>query len=163
MGQGNLNNRALVVWGLTIVRVVLGIWWLSQFTWKPPPSFGCPNAGFCLWVDKEIQSPLIPFYAAFLRAVVKPNVYLFGWLTFFVETALGLGFIFGIFTRLAGLVGTLWSINLLIGLAAVPGETAWTYLATILLNFLYFAIGSENQISVDRIAPWRRSFWANAT
>lgn len=162
MNRGNSNPGALPVWGLTLVRVVLGVWWLSQFSWKPPPTFGCPNEGFCLWVNKEIQYPLIPLYADFMRSIVQPNVYLFGWFSFLVETALGLGFIFGIFTRLAGLGGTLWSLNLLIGLVAVPGETAWYYLATILLDFVYFAIGSEGQLSVDRAAPWRKVFWANA-
>lgn len=159
----NNTSGALMVWGLTIIRVVLGVWWLSQFTWKPPPTFGCPNEGFCLWVNKEIQYPLIPLYADFMRAVIKPNVYLFGWFTFFVETTLGLGYIFGIFTRLTGIVGTLWSLNLLIGLVAVPGETAWYYFATILLNLVYVALGSKDQLSVDHVAPWRRVFWANAT
>lgn len=161
MNRSSLAPGTLPVLGLTLVRVALGIWWLSQFSWKPPPTFGCPDQGFCLWVQKEIDHPLIPLYADFMRAIVQPNVYLFGWLSFVVETALGIGFIFGIFTRLAGLVGTLWSINLMIGLVAVPGETAWYYLSMILLDFLYFAIGSDDQISVDRAAGWR-TWWATA-
>jgi hypothetical protein len=144
-------NDPLATFGLTAVRVALGVWWLSQFSWKPPPTFGCPNGGFCLWLDKEIANPLIPLYADMLRAVVRPNAIIFGWFSFAVETALGIGFIFGIFTRLAGLVGTLWSLNLLIGLVAVPGETAWYYLSMILLDFLYFTVGSTGQVAVDRV------------
>lgn len=152
------RGSALPVWGLTAVRVILGLWWISQFSWKPPPTFGCPDGGFCLWLGKEIQHPLIPFYGQILRAVVQPNVYLFGWLAFFVETATGLSLTFGFLTRLGGAVGALWSVNLLIGLVAVPGETSWYYLATILLNWLFFAIGSADQISLDR-ALRLRSWW----
>ena len=152
---------SLAVVGLTAVRVVLGIWWISQFSWKPPPSFGCPDGGLCLWLNKEIQSPLIPLYADVMRAVVLPHAILFGWLAFVVETAIGVSLVFGIFTRLGGLIGTLWSVNLMIGLVAVPGETAWYYLSMILLDFLYFAVGNLDQISIDRLTGWR-TWWAGA-
>jgi uncharacterized membrane protein YphA (DoxX/SURF4 family) len=130
--------------------MVLGLFWISQFSWKPPPTFGCPNEGLCLWLSKEIQYPLVPLYADMLRSIVQPNVIAFGWLTFFVETAIGLSLTLGLLTRLGGLVGTLWALNLLIGLVAVPGETSWYYLSLILLNFLYFTIGNLSQISLDR-------------
>lgn len=158
MNTNRERATTLPVFGLTVVRVVLGVWWISQYSWKPPPTFGCPNQGFCLWLNRMIQYPAIPLYAEMLRVVVLPNVYLFGWLTFLIETATGLSLTFGFLTRLGGLVSTLWSLNLLIGLAAVPGETAWTFISTALLNFIYFAIGSSNQISLDR-ALGLRSWW----
>ena len=161
-------RRSLVPWGalptfgLTVVRIALGVWWLSQFSWKPLPNFGCPNEGFCVWLDKEIQYPLLPLYADMVRAIIRPNAVIFGWFSFLVETALGLGFVFGILTRIAGFVGALWSINLLVGLLAVPGETSWYYVSMILLDFLYFAVGGYGQISIDRAANWR-SWWARAS
>lgn len=157
MNKNRGRTSALPVLGVTLVRVILGVWWISQFTWKPPPTFGCPDGGFCLWLNKEIQYPLIPFYGQILHAVVLPNAYLFGWLAFIVETAVGLSLALGLLTRLGGGVATLWSLNLLIGLVAVPGETSWYYIATILLNFLFFAMGSSDQISLDRalgISSW---------
>ncbi len=135
---------------LTVFRVALGLFWLAQQTWKPPPTFGCPNGGFCFWLDQEIQHPLIPLFADFLRAVIRPNVIAFGWFTLFLEVAIGLALIFGVYTRLAALVGALWSVNLLIGLSAVPGETPLYYLAIILVNLLFVVIGAVGQISVDR-------------
>jgi uncharacterized membrane protein YphA (DoxX/SURF4 family) len=150
MAKTDSRGDGLATFGLTAVRVVLGLFWISQFSWKPPPTFGCPNEGFCLWVNKEIQSPLIPAYADMLRSIIQPNVMTFGWLTFFAETAIGLSLTFGFLTRLGGLAGTLWSLNLLIGLVAVPGETVWYYLSLLLLNFQYFAIGDRHQISLDR-------------
>src|SRR5438105_3072702 len=64
---------------LTVLRVLLGFFWLAQQTWKPPPTFGCPSGGFCFWLDQEIQHPLIPLFADFLRTVIRPNAIAFGW------------------------------------------------------------------------------------
>jgi uncharacterized membrane protein YphA (DoxX/SURF4 family) len=141
---------------LTVIRVLLGIFWLAQQTWKPPPTFGCPSGGFCFWLDQEIQHPLIPLFADFLRAVIRPNAIAFGWFTLLVEVSIGLALIFGVYTRLGALIATLWSVNLLIGLAAVPGESPWYYLLIVVVNLLFVAIGASGQISVDR-ARHRRS------
>ena len=135
---------------LTIVRVLLGIFWLAQQTWKPPPAFGCPSGGFCFWLDQEVQHPLVPLFANFLQAVIRPNAIAFGWFTLLVEVAIGLALIFGVFTRLGALVATLWSVNLLIGLSAVPGETPWYYLAIVVVNLFFAVIGASGQISVDQ-------------
>src|SRR5438552_2374286 len=112
MTKPESQGDALATFGLTAVRVVLGLFWISQFSWKPPPTFGCPDQGFCLWLNKEIQNPLIPPYADFLRTIIQPNAIAFGWLTFFAETAIGLSLTLGFLTRLGGLAGTLWSLNL---------------------------------------------------
>ena len=150
-----------VGWTLTGIRVALGIFWLLQLEWKPPPTFGCPGAGFCFWLDQEIQYPLIPLYADFLSAVVRPNAILVGWVTTLVEVAIGLSFVFGVLTRLGGLVGTLWSLNLLIGLAVVPNEQPYYYMLMILLNLVFFVIGASGQFSVDRARHWR-IWWGHA-
>jgi uncharacterized membrane protein YphA (DoxX/SURF4 family) len=50
--------------GLGIVRIVIGILWLSQLFWKLPPTFGCPTpyafstktqftSGLCDWTGRE--------------------------------------------------------------------------------------------------------------
>jgi hypothetical protein len=135
---------------LTGVRVVLGIFWLLQLTWKPPPHFNCPE-GFCLWVDNEVRYPVIPLYGEFVRVVVQPNVFLFGWITTVVEVAVGLSLLFGLFTRLGGLVGTLWSLNLLVGLANVPGEPGWYYAFLVKLNVIFLALGSRDQVAADQL------------
>ena len=153
------SNFASVV--VTLVRVVLGIFWLLQITWKPPASFGCPDAGLCLWLNLEVQNPLIPLYADFVRLIVLPNVYLFGWLTTIVEVSIGLSLLLGLFTRLGALVGVLWSINLLIGLANVPHEQGWYYGFLILLNLLFVGLGASGQLSVDRLLGWR-TWWGRA-
>jgi uncharacterized membrane protein YphA (DoxX/SURF4 family) len=143
--------RSLLLSG---VRVVLGIFWLLQLTWKPPPGFGCPE-GFCKWVNNEVQYPAIPLYGELVRHLVQPNVYLFGWLTTVVEVAIGLSLLLGLLTRLGGLAGTLWSLNLTIGLLGVPGEQGWYYAFLLMLNAVYLAVGSDGQLALDRLIGWR--------
>ncbi len=155
MKTNDRQMNTLVGLTLTGIRVVLGLFWLLQLTWKLPPTFGCPNAGFCLWLNNVIQHPFIPLYADFLRAVIQPNAILFGWFTTVVEVSIGLSLFFGALTRLGGLVGTLWSLNLLIGLVAVPNEQPWYYVLMVLLNLTFFAIGASGQIAVDRTRQWR--------
>lgn len=160
----NSNDRRpdnWVGWILTGIRVTMGLFWLLQLTWKPPPAFGCPDQGFCLWLDQEILHPWIPLYASFLNAVIRPNAIAFGWFTTLVEVSIGLSLLFGVLTRLGGLVGMLWSFNLLIGLVAVPNEQPWYYVLIVLLNLLFFAIGGSAQVSVDRARGWR-TWWGRA-
>ncbi len=139
---------------LTAVRVLLGIFWILQLTWKPPPNFGCPNGGFCFWLDQEIQYPVIQLYANVVAALVRPNAYLFGWITTFVELFIGVLLVLGKYTRLGALVGVLWGINLLIGLANVPHEQGWYYAFLVMLNLVYLALGASRQLSVDRAKGW---------
>ncbi len=127
-------------WALIGFRIVLGVFWLLQLTWKPPPTFGCPNDGFCLWLDKEIQHPVIPLYADMVRTLIRPNAILFGWFTTVVEVMIGLTLVFGKWVRFGALVGTLWAINLLIGLANVPNEQGWYYGFLVMLNAIFLAL-----------------------
>lgn len=50
--------------GLGVVRIVIGLLWLSQLFWKLPPTFGCPSpfafstrtqftSGLCDWTGRE--------------------------------------------------------------------------------------------------------------
>ena len=157
MNQNDRSGARLATLGLTAVRVVMGLFWISQFSWKPPPKFGCPDQGLCLWIGKEIANPLIPLYGEMVRTVIQPNALAVGWFSFLVETAVGVSLVLGLFTRLGGLVGTLWSLNLLVGLVAIPGETFWYYLSLILLNVQFFALGDRGQLAVDhrlRLPGW---------
>ena len=149
------DNKKLTGTILTIVRVLLGIFWLLQITWKWPPTFGCPDHGLCLWMDKEIANPVFPFYGEFVRAVIRPNVFLVGWVTTFVEEGIGVLLLFGLFTRFGALVAVGWSFNLLIGLANIPGEQGWYYAFLIMLNLVFLAIGASGQLSLDRMRGLR--------
>ena len=53
---------------------------------------------------------------------------------------IGLTLVFGKWVRFGALVGTLWAINLLIGLANVPNEQGWYYGFLVMLNAIFLAL-----------------------
>lgn len=138
-------------WTLTGIRILVGVFWILQLTWKFPPTFGCPNGGFCSWVKQELEHPLIPLYAQTAVSVVNNYPQLFGWVTDILETGIGILLVLGVYTKWAGLVGTFWALNLLIGLGNVPGENPWFYIFLVTLNFLYFGIGDKSQLPLKKL------------
>jgi thiosulfate dehydrogenase [quinone] large subunit len=134
------------------LRIIIGFLWFQQLLWKLPPDFGCTptrDQGLCDWIGREIQSPLIPLYADFLRAIVLPNLPVLGWFIWLMEAVIAVSLLLGVFTRLGGALGFLQSMNLLIGLAAVPHEWYWTYLMLGLLNLLFALTAAGRWWGVD--------------
>ena len=116
-------------WPLALARILLGILWLGTLRWKLPPDFdGGSERGLREWLDLQVEHPTFSFYGDLIESVVIPNFFLFAWVLFLTELLVGLGLLFGIATRSAALVGLLLSLNLLVGLAEVPGEWPWSYI-----------------------------------
>ncbi len=156
---------------LGLIRIIVGTLWFTQLLWKLPwNNFGCPagplvpaaNAsGLCDWIGREIANPRWPLYKSFLEGVVAPNL---GWLAFFVlagEAFTYFSLLFGLFTRAGGLIGTLMSINLFIGLTAVPNEWDWTYLMLIIANAIFVIVGGR-YVGLDAILNPRLRKWADS-
>jgi thiosulfate dehydrogenase (quinone) large subunit len=144
-------------WPLGLARIITGWLWASQLSWKMPPLFGCGpdlrvglDGGLCDWVGREIAYPLIPAYADFLNAVVVPHFALFGWAVWFAEAFVAVSLLFGVFTRLGGLVGTLQAAQLTIGLWAVPAEWYWAYVMLTVLNAQAMFTGAGRFLGLDR-------------
>ncbi len=159
MGTDKRSGRPAAAWagtGLLLTRVVIGTFWLGQLTWKLPPGFGCPHGGFCMYVHKEIQYPLIPLYADFLRWAVVPIIYVWAWVTTLVEVAVGLSLLCGLLTRLGGLIGLLWSLNLLVGISGVPHEDPPAYIMLAVFGALFLLEGAGPRANLDTrvVRPW---------
>jgi uncharacterized membrane protein YphA (DoxX/SURF4 family) len=158
--RGNTEGF-LAVFGLTCVRVILGYFWLSRVLTNRPPTFGCPDGGFCWMVDNAVRSPYVRVYGALLASVVQANPFIFAWLSALAQVAIGLSLLFGILTRLGGLMGLILSLAFLVAAAGIPGDFVWYYLSLALLSSVFFAIGGANQLSVDQLARWR-TWWGEA-
>jgi len=83
--------------------------------------------------------------------VVLPTFPLFGMLTFLTELALGLALLFGLFTRLAGLAGFLWQVNIALGAFNVPGEWGWIWVLLTLPQFCFAVCGAGRVLGLDRV------------
>lgn len=121
-------------WPLAVFRIAFGLLYLDMALQKAPwIGFGWLR-GF---IEQEIAHPAVPAVAAFMRDVVLPNFTLFGYLTFVVELALGLGLLLGLLTRLAGIGGFLWQVNIALGAFNVPGEWYWIWVLLTLPQFCF--------------------------
>lgn len=148
-------------WSVGIARIVIGVLWISNALWKVPPDFGFaalpnpPDPSLAFYVQEMIDYPAFGLYQAFMRDVVVPNGPLFGWMILLGEWVTGLLLLFGLFTRLGGLFGTLQALNLMIGLANVPGEWPWAYRMLVLINVVILATAAGRNWGVDQfVRPW---------
>ena len=145
---------SLPAWPLALVRIAIGILWFTQLLWKLPPDFGCGpkrDGGLCFWMAREVQHPAVPAYGHFVQSLVLPNVAVLGWVVWLVEAFITVSLILGLLSRLGGLVGLLQSLNLLIGLAAVPGEWYWTYVMLALFQFLFTLLAPGRVWGLDAL------------
>ena len=121
-------------WPVALFRIAFGLLYLDMALQKAPWSdFGWLR-GF---IEKEIAHPTFPAVAAFFQNVVLPNFAFFGYMTFVVELALGLGLLLGLLTRLAGIAGFLWQVNIAVGAFNVPGEWYWIWVLLAMPQFCF--------------------------
>jgi len=134
-------------WPLAILRIAFGLMYLDM-AWQKAPwiNYGWLHG----WIQQEIAHPAFPWYAAFLKSVMLPNFAFFGMMTFVTEMALGLGLLFGVMTRLAGLGGFLWQVNIALGAFNVPGEWYWIWPLLTLPQFCFAFSGAGQVWGLDR-------------
>lgn len=141
-------------WPVALFRIVFGILYVDMALQKAPwKTYGWLR-GF---IEQEVAHPAISSVAAFLEQVVLPNLAVFGMITFVVELVLGVALVLGLLTRLVGIAGFLWQVNIAVQAFAVPGEWYWTWPLLALPQFC-FAFSNAGQIlGLDRwLAPWLR-------
>ena len=161
--------QSVAEWFIALSRIVIGYMWFNQTLWKLPPTFGCtanfafttdiaqPTSGLCDFIGRQATYGAIEPYRAFLTGFVMPNIQLVGWCVYLMELAIAISLLFGLLTRLGGLLGALQGVNLAIGFIGVPHEWVWTYIFLILLNLLFAAVGAGRHLGVDH---WLRGRFA---
>jgi hypothetical protein len=58
---------------------------------------------------------IFPPHRWLVRTLIVPNLSWMGWGIFLIEVSLAVSLIFGLFTRLGGILGLLMALNLLLG------------------------------------------------
>ncbi|HEV8310228.1 MAG TPA: TQO small subunit DoxD [Methylomirabilota bacterium] len=133
-------------WPLALFRIAFGILYLDMALQKAPwKNFGWLR-GF---IEQEIAHPVFPAIGAFLQDVVVPNFALFGTVAFVVELLLGIGLLLGVMTRLVGLAGFLWQVNIALQAFNVPGEWYWIWVLLTLPQFCFAFSDAGRVLGVD--------------
>jgi thiosulfate dehydrogenase [quinone] large subunit len=154
-GLGAIEDRSFPK-AIVIARVVTGIFFILFGEYKV---FGSEfaHSGFTHYLDGYIQQTAVSWYRPVLSHIVLPHVVFFGYLVGVIELFIGLSLIFGIFVRVASVLGMLHMVSLTLATWWYPGHGApvWQYfgaeldhLPLLLLFLIFFSAGSTRK--------WRR-------
>lgn len=143
-------------WTVGVLRIMYGLLWLQQASWKVPPDFGQKAGdGLWFWLNQAVQHPTWSVHHAFLTKVVLPNFILFGYLTLLTEAFIGFTMFLGLFARLGALAGFLMSLNITLSVLRVPNEWVWTYLMLIGYSLLFLSMRPGRCLGLDGLlARW---------
>ncbi|QOV40791.1 hypothetical protein IM697_21790 [Streptomyces ferrugineus] len=113
--------------GAAFLRVLLGLMWLQNVSWKVPPDFGNADGGLYKWTAFAVSHPVFPPYSWVVEKAVLPNIEVFGWGVLITESALAVLLLTGAWVRVAALVGVGMSLSIGLSVAYAPHEWPWAY------------------------------------
>lgn len=121
------NDRAQSI-AVAILRILLGLMWLYNVSWKRAPDFG-QDAGNGLYkfTKYAVDYPVLAPYAWVTDHLILPVFPAFGWVVLIAETALAVMLLTGTYVRLAALIGLAQSLAIGLSVAYAPAEWPWSY------------------------------------
>lgn len=141
--HGSAHDRATSI-SAFVVRIVVGLLWLENISWKIPPHFGADdNSGLFHFTNLAVEYPVFPPYTAVVENVVLPNFAFFGWTVYILEICLAVFLLLGLATRFWAVIGIAQTVAIFLSVGAAPNEWPWSYflMATAHLAVLGFAAG----------------------
>jgi len=137
---------------MALIRIAVGVMWLTNLNWKTPPDFG-QNGGGGLYgyVRDAVDHPVFGPFAWAARHVVLPHFGQFGWLVLVVEASLAAFLLLGLGTRFWGLAGALQATTIGLSVALTPGEWPWSYWLMIMANLSLWATVAGRTWGLDGI------------
>ena len=144
MDETQRTGTHISIYAMRLVSA--GMWYLGTL-WKLPLPI---SAGFKSWLENTVTYSSFHVHASIMQvfldhiAVVQPLVFL-------LETALAVSLMLGLMVRLAGVVGVLFILNLLIGLYNDPTEWPWTYVGIICAHGMFAVSQAGRSLGVDNL------------
>ncbi len=140
------------VWGVTVLRIVVGLLWLYNVSWKRAPDFGKEAGnGLYKFTGYAVEHPVFPPYSWVVEHLVLPTFTPFGWLVLAAETALAVLLLTGTWVRLAALLGIAQSLAIGLSVAFAPEEWPWAYWMMIALHVALLLTSSGRGFAVDGV------------
>ena len=137
---------------LAALRVLAGLLWLYNVSWKRPPEFGRESGnGLYGFTQLAVENPVFPPYSWVVENVVLPNFLIFGWMVLVVETLLAVLLMTGTLVRLAALIGVGQSLAIGLSVAGTPGEWPWAYWMMIGIHVALLFTSAGRVAAVDAV------------
>ncbi|MGC1207266.1 MAG: hypothetical protein WA880_04860 [Ornithinimicrobium sp.] len=135
---------------LTFLRILIGMLWLYNVSWKRAPNFG-EQAENGLWkfTNFAVEYPVFPPFSWVIENMVQPIFQPFGWVVLLSETALAVLLLTGTFIRVAALIGIAQCIAIALSVAFAPEEWPWAYWMMIGAHVVLLFASSGRYLAVD--------------
>ena len=141
--------------GLAAARVLAGLLWIQNLSWKSPtgPNFG----GLREWTENAVNHEVFGPWAWTVEHVVLPNFSAFAWMTLIVETCLGAFLLVGLATRFWAVVGLAQTIAITLSAVNTPGEWFWSYALMFALHLAILGAAAGRAYGLDAVLRprWR--------
>lgn len=138
--------------GLAGLRVLAGLLWLYNVSWKRPPDFGQDSgSGLYGFTRAAVEHPVFPPYSWVVEHLVLPNFTAFGWMVLVVETLLAVLLLTGTLVRLAALLGVGQSLAIGLSVAQAPDEWPWSYWMMIGIHVVLLLTAAGRVAAVDAV------------
>lgn len=136
----------------TFLRILVGLLWLYNVSWKRPPDFGRDSGnGLYGFTADAVDHPVFPPFSWVVEQVVLPNFTAFGWAVLAVETVLAVLLLTGAYVRLAALIGIAQSLAIGLSVAQAPGEWPWSYWLMIGIHVVLLFSAAGSVLGVDAL------------
>ena len=130
-----------------VMRFIIGSMWWQQALWKYPTDLG----GLRYWTEQMARHAAFEAHGAFVQNVILPYFTPIGVGVFFIELAIGISLMIGLFTRLSALGGALFIANLWLGLYRVDSEWPWSYFLLIMLLVIFSVEAYGRSLGCDAL------------
>ncbi|MEO5653286.1 MAG: hypothetical protein ABIN79_09645 [Marmoricola sp.] len=138
--------------GMTFLRILLGLMWLYNVSWKRAPDFGQDSGnGLFKFTSYAVSDPVFPPYSWIVEHVVLNVFTPFGWLVLAAETTLAVLLLTGAWVRLAALIGVAQSVAIALSVAYAPHEWPWSYWLMIGAHVALLVTASGCAVGVDGV------------
>ena len=152
------------------LRILLGLMWLYNVSWKRAPDFGQEAGnGLFKFTSYAVSHPVFPPYGWVVEHLVLPVFTPFGWLVLIAETTLAVLLLTGAWVRVAAAIGVAQSIAIALSVAYAPHEWPWAYWLMIGAHAVILFSSAGRVLAVDGVRaglPIRRTlglFWGGLT
>lgn len=134
------------------LRVLLGLMWLYNVSWKRAPDFGQDAGnGLFKFTSYAVSHPVLPPYSWIVEHLVLPHFQVFGWVVLAAETTLAVLLLTGTWVRVAAAVGIAQSVAIALSVAYAPAEWPWSYWLMIGAHVVILFSSAGRVLSVDAI------------
>jgi len=134
------------------LRVLLGLMWLYNVSWKRAPDFGQDAGdGLFKFTSYAVSHTVLPPYSWIVEHLVLPHFQIFGWVVLAAETALAVLLLTGTWVRAAATLGIAQSVAIALSVAYAPAEWPWSYWLMIGAHVVILFSSAGRVLSVEAV------------